>query len=217
VGRADDHFHGTPSRAYYDALFADLRALPKPDLVLLVGDYLDSDAHHPWIGELLSPLEATCGRFALLGNHDIDHAPDRVRQELEYAGYAVVGQRPARAVIRGVECAVVGHEGPWFPPPTGVDELPPDLVKIGLSHSPDNIGWARRHNVPLLFCGHVHGGQIRLPVIGPIFVPSMYSRRYDGGVYQSGPTTLVVGRGLSGKEPLRFRCLPQVLRVTLRC
>jgi predicted MPP superfamily phosphohydrolase len=67
-----------------------------------------------------------------------------------------------------------------------------------------------------MLCGHVHGGQIRLPVVGSIFVPSLYSRRFDMGVFENGETVMVVNRGLSGKEPLRFCCHPQVVRITLR-
>ena len=53
-------------------------------------------------------------------------------------------------------------------------------------------------------------------VVGSIFVPSVYGRRFDQGVFERDGTVMVVGRGLSGKEPLRFRCRPQVLRLTLR-
>ena len=66
-----------------------------------------------------------------------------------------------------------------------------------------------------MLCGHVHGGQVRLPVVGSIFVPSVYSRRFDMGVFGRGGTVMVAGRGLSGKEPLRFRCHPQAVRLTL--
>jgi hypothetical protein len=51
--------------------------------------------------------------------------------------------------------------------------------------------------------------------VGSIFVPSVYGRRFDAGVFGVGGTVMVVGRGLSGREPLRFRCRPQVLRLTL--
>jgi predicted MPP superfamily phosphohydrolase len=66
-----------------------------------------------------------------------------------------------------------------------------------------------------MLCGHVHGGGIRVPVIGSIFVPSIYGRRFDQGVFAENGTAMVVSRGVSGKEPIRIRCNPQVLRITL--
>ena len=213
---SDFHFHGTPSRQFFDALIDDILKEPTPDLVLLVGDFLDSDAHHGWIGEVVGRLTADLGRYAVLGNHDLDHDPRRIRGELEAAGYTVVGERPHRTEVRGVPVTVLGHEGPWFPPPTGVEALPAGDFKLCLSHTPDHFAWAQALGVNLMVAGHVHGGQIQLPVIGPIFVPSVYSRRYDGGVYERGPTTMVVGRGLSGKEPLRHGSRPQVIRLVLR-
>jgi len=69
--------------------------------------------------------------------------------------------------------------------------------------------------VRLMLCGHVHGGQIRVPLVGSIFVPSVYGRRFDMGVFGGGGLVAAIGRGLSGKEPLRFRCRPQVVRLTL--
>jgi uncharacterized protein len=46
-------------------------------------------------------------------------------------------------------------------------------------------------------------------------VPSKYGRRFDQGVFEQDGTTMAVNRGLSGREPIRFRCNPQVLRVRL--
>ena len=84
-----------------------------------------------------------------------------------------------------------------------------------MSHTPDNFYWGA-NGIGLMLCGHVHGGAIRVPVIGSIFVPSIYGRRFDEGVFEKGGTVMSVNRGLSGREPIRFRCNPQVLRVTLR-
>lgn len=67
-----------------------------------------------------------------------------------------------------------------------------------------------------MLCGHVHGGGIRVPVIGSIFVPSVYGRRFDQGAFAAGGTAMVVSRGVSGKEPLRIRCHPQAIRITLK-
>lgn len=212
---SDFHFHGTPSRVWFERIFDKIAKEPPPDIVVLAGDFVDSDAHRDWIVPLLGRLKWTeCG-IAILGNHDEHHEPERVRTELKQAGYRVLSNTMETVAIRGVPCELIGHEGPWFPPGP---LLAPDAktFRLCVSHTPDNFSWGVCNDIDLMLCGHVHGGQIRLPIIGSIFVPSVYSRRYDMGVFGYGNTTMVVGRGLSGKEPIRFRCNPQVIRLTLK-
>ena len=213
---SDLHFCGTPSRGFFEAIVDRLAAEPPADLVLLAGDYLDTDTHHEWITPLLGRLRATEGKYAILGNHDEKHQPDNVRQELKLAGYCVLVNDWLEATVRGERCLLVGHEGPWFTPPPDLTDAPPEPFRLCISHTPDNFYWGQRNRVGLMLCGHVHGGQVRVPVVGSIFVPSIYGRRFDMGVFEGGGTVMVVGRGLSGKEPLRFRCRPQVIRLTLR-
>jgi len=213
---SDLHFHGTPSRLFFDTIIGELASGPVPDLVCLLGDYVDTDTHHAWIVPILGRLTATEAKLAILGNHDVYHNPDRVRAELATAGYTVIGNTWREVTIRGVRCVVVGHEGPWFASEPDLTAAPRDTFRLALSHTPDNLDWATANDIRLMLCGHVHGGQIRLPGIGSIFVPSVYGRRYDTGVFEKSGTVMAVSRGLSGKEPLRFRCNPQVLRITLR-
>lgn len=213
---SDLHFHGTPSRAFFDRVMTEVETRwPTPDVVCLAGDFVDTDTHHAWIGPVLGRLQATECRLAILGNHDKNHDPERVRAAVEAAGYTMLGNGWREVTIRGVPCVAVGHEGPWFRPGPDLSTAPPEPFRLCLSHTPDNFYWGRANRVGLMLCGHVHGGQIRVPVIGSIFVPSVYGRRFDGGVYESGSTAMVVNRGLSGKEPLRFRCPAQVIRITL--
>jgi predicted MPP superfamily phosphohydrolase len=211
---SDLHFHGTPSRPFFDRIVDELTAAPPPELVCLIGDYVDTDTHHEWIVPILGRLGATGAKFAILGNHDVHHNPDRVRSELSAAGYSVLGNSAQRATIRGVECIVVGHEGPWFLPAPDLSAMP-QLFRLCLSHTPDNFYWGIANRINLMLCGHVHGGSIRLPVVTSIFVPSIYGRRFDQGVFAKDGTVMVVNRGVSGKEPLRFRCNPQVIRIKL--
>jgi predicted MPP superfamily phosphohydrolase len=154
--------------------------------------------------------------WAILGNHDLYQDPDRVREDLTAAGYAVLGNGWREVTIRGARCIVVGHEGPWFKPAPDLAAAPAGLFRLCLSHTPDNFYWGAANRVGLMLCGHVHGGQIRVPVVGSIFVPSIFGRRFDRGVFEKYGTAMVVSRGVSGKEPLRFRCHPQVMRLTLR-
>ncbi len=90
--------------------------------------------------------------------------------------------------------------------------------RIVLSHSPDQFPRAASAGVELVVSGHNHGGQIRLPVFGPILMPSRYSRHFDRGFFRSrdGASTLYVSQGIGGKHPIRYGCTPEITRFTLR-
>ncbi|MFO0804077.1 MAG: metallophosphoesterase [Gemmataceae bacterium] len=211
----DVHYHGTPSRSFHERVLQEIQTRwPKPDLVCLTGDYVDTDEHHTWIGPMLGRFRGPDGNFAILGNHDQLHHPDQVRESLAAAGYTVIGNGSTLATVRGVPVLFTGNEGPWFRPEPDAPKADASF-RICLSHSPDQFYWAKRNGMDLVLSGHVHGGQIRVPVIGSIFVPSVYGRRFDMGVFFEDRTAMVVGRGLSGKEPLRFCCHPQVILVKL--
>ncbi|MBC7856123.1 MAG: hypothetical protein IAF94_22055 [Pirellulaceae bacterium] len=79
-----------------------------------------------------------------------------------------------------------------------------------LSHSPDQLPWARANNFDLMLAGHTHGGQIRLPLIGALISPSKFGFRYAGGLYFEEPTLLHVSRGLCGDHPIRLNCPPEL-------
>ena len=67
-----------------------------------------------------------------------------------------------------------------------------------------------------MLSGHNHGGQIRFPIVGSVFVPSRFSRRYDSGIFHEPPTLLHVSRGLGGEHPLRYNCRPEVTKIILK-
>ena len=115
----------------------------------------------------------------------------------------------------GYALVVLGNERPWGRSAADLGDLPAEGFRLGLSHTPDNIAWARQLNIDLLLAGHVHGGQIRFPFIGSVFVPSRYSRKYDCGTFDEPPTGMHVSRGLAGQHPLRYLCRPEVTFITL--
>ena len=67
-----------------------------------------------------------------------------------------------------------------------------------------------------MLSGHNHGGQVRFPVIGPVLMPSLYSRRFDRGFFRSGRTLMHVSQGVAGKHPVRYGCPPEISRLVLR-
>jgi predicted MPP superfamily phosphohydrolase len=86
-----------------------------------------------------------------------------------------------------------------------------------LAHSPDQLSWARRGDGDLMLAGHTHGGQIRLPLIGPVFSPTRDGVQFAAGLFHAPPTILNVSRGLSAELPLRMNCAPEIIHLTLHC
>ena len=213
---SDLHFTGTPDRRYYELAIKRAMRPGTPDIVAITGDLIDTDTHHRWLLPLLSRLDWNEAAFAILGNHDIWHRPERIRRRLARLGMTVLDNRWRTAEIRGETLLAIGHEGPWFQPEPDLKGSPEAAFKLLLSHTPDNINWARAQGINLMLSGHNHGGQIRLPLFGSLFVPSFYSRRYDCGLFHRSPTLLYVNRGLGGKEPLRYNCRPEITRFTLK-
>jgi predicted MPP superfamily phosphohydrolase len=212
---SDLHLNGTPDRDYFRFVM-DRCAAWQPDLVALTGDVADSWEHMRWVVPVLGRLRWRVAAFAILGNHDFWYDPAFIRRRLARVGMGVLGNGWAQVEVRGQPLVVIGHEGPWAKPAPDLAGCPEGPFRLCLSHTPDNIAWARRAGVDLMLSGHVHGGQIRVPPFGSILVPSVYGRRYDCGTFAEGPTLLHVSRGLSGEHPLRFGCRPEVTLLTLR-
>jgi len=211
----DLHLCGTPDLVWFERVLERCRR-QEVDLVAVTGDLVDTVEHRRFLVPLLSELRGRVGSFAILGNHDQWHEPEKIRVELCRAGLTVLKNTWQILEVRGRPMVVIGHEGPWVKPAPDLTACPEDVFRLCLSHTPDNIRWARRHGIDLMLSGHVHGGQVRLPLLGSLLVPSRHGRRYDCGVFQEGPTVLHVCRGLSGQHPLRYNCRPEVARLVLR-
>ena len=113
---------------------------------------------------------------------------------------------------------LAGNELPWFKPAADPRTFPPRSevpLRIVLAHSPDQLEWARQADGDLMLAGHTHGGQIRLPLIGPVLSPSLKGVHYASGLFYEPPTILNVSRGLSGEVPLRMNCTPEIVHLTL--
>lgn len=209
----DLHFSRAYDRRFFERV-AGIAAEMPADLVLLTGDFLDDDACLDWIAPVLGRWRDQAGCYAVLGNHDLHHQPRRVAGALETAGFRVLNGTWDVATVRGSRIAVGGTLAPWGRPLEGV--APEADWRLVLSHTPDRIYELSRRGVDLVLSGHNHGGQVRLPVIGPVLMPSLYGRRLDQGFFQVGRTVLHVSRGIGAKHPLRLGCPPQISRIVLR-
>jgi hypothetical protein len=186
-----------------------------PDLIVLTGDYVSRAERVPaferWLGQL---PKARLGAYAVLGNHEYwAGAADAVRGALARAGVEVVSGRCAR--VPNVALAVCGTDEPWG---VGLGDSPrPERgVVLALSHTPDNVYSLAERGADLVFAGHTHGGQMRLPFLGAIIVPSRFGRRFDEGHFAVGHTQLFVSAGVGADSPaLRLWCQPELVVVDL--
>jgi predicted MPP superfamily phosphohydrolase len=212
---SDVHFHGTPAREFFRVVM-DQCNVWEPDVVAFTGDLVDTNVHYRWIVPLLGRLKWREAGLAILGNHDSWRDANLIRRRLRKLRMHVLGNDWKLLYLRGEPLVVVGHEGPWFKGVADLSDCPTDPFRLCLSHTPDHIEWARQNGIDLMLSGHVHGGQIRFPAIGSVFVPSRYGRRYDCGTFLRPPTLLHVSRGLSAKDPVRYNCRPEVTLLVLR-
>jgi uncharacterized protein len=215
VQLSDLHFARCFERRFFERI-VDLTCEWTADLLLLTGDIVEHDDVIEWIEPVLGRLEGRLGKFAVLGNHDHENRPRDVESELARSGFVVLEGRWTLVSDGGPSTiAIGGTSAPWGPP---LDPLaaPAADLRILLSHSPDLLYRARGWNADLMFSGHNHGGQIRLPLVGAVFMPSRYSRRFDRGFFRANGTLLYVNEGIAGKHPVRFGCPPEVSRFVLR-
>ncbi len=208
VHLSDFHFNGRVGKSYFQEIVRLANEL-QPDLVMLTGDLVDRACCIDWIPDTLGRLTARYGVYCVLGNHDRDAGAERLGRALEEAGLCYLGGRHVRIEVRGLPAVLAGNEQPWLPA-ADLEHCPPPRrggpFRFALAHSPDQLEWARLHDVNLLLAGHTHGGQIRLPLVGPIFVPCLRGLRYTEGVFHAPPTIMHVTRGVSGSFPLRWNC-----------
>jgi predicted MPP superfamily phosphohydrolase len=210
---SDWHFTGTVTREYFERA-ADLASALPADLACFTGDLIDNIALLDWLPKTLGRVQGTLGSFFILGNHDWYHDVPKIRRSLEELGWRDVGGRCETLAMHGQTLAIAGDETPWMGQHPA---FPGDAAfRLLLSHTPDNIRWAQSRQVDLMLSGHTHGGQVRLPVIGPVYSPSKYGCKYASGTFWEPPTLMHVSRGLSGQHPLRWRCRPEITRVVLK-
>ncbi|HYW79834.1 MAG TPA: metallophosphoesterase [Thermoguttaceae bacterium] len=216
---SDFHFTGRVAKRYFQEVVRHANET-EPDLVAVTGDLVDFAAYIDWIPDTLGRLRAGHGVYFVLGNHDTRVDVRRLRRTLVDSGLIDLGGRWTQIEIRGEPIILAGNELPWLAPAADMSECPPRdtsgrPLRIVLSHSPDQLSWAQAHDVDLLLAGHTHGGQIRLPLIGPILSPSREGVKYASGVFHAPPTVMHVTRGVSGELPIRLNCPPEIAHLVL--
>lgn len=214
VHLSDLHINGRIGRGFFQRAIEIINGL-KPEMIVISGDICERDDCIAWLDDF-GALESTFGSFFVLGNHDLRVSESiQVRHRLAAAGLVDLGGRWIVHTPRGAPVILAGNELPWFAPAAPMERCPKEIdgqrpPRIVVSHSPDQLLWARSFDADLMLAGHTHGGQIRLPWIGPLVAPSRFGVRYASGEFYEAPTLMHVSRGLSSLQPLRYGCPPEI-------
>lgn len=99
------------------------------------------------------------------------------------------------------------------------ESVPSDAFCILLSHSPDIIRYRETLRADVILCGHTHGGQVRLPLLGPLYIRARYiPKALAWGKFElDNGAVLITTSGVgTTRLPIRFLCPPEVVGLTIK-
>ncbi len=235
---SDIHF-SSPQKSL--ARFFDRLAKEDVHLVFVTGDIIDCEAGIPFCVENLRKLRPRYGTFAVLGNHDyydyrfedvvIHNFPGQgfpknsqntalLERALKDMGVSVLKNETVAKEVEGGVLLIHGLDDPT----TGranvrkaMENFDPKFPNLLLTHTVDAMLDVGENEMDLCFSGHSHGGQIRLPFIGPIITHTMIGRPYASGIKPLKGTICSISRGVSASRHffLRLLCPPEAIILTV--
>ena len=203
-----------------------------PDIIVLTGDLIDSRQTDIEIAlEFARQSVQISPMYFVSGNHEARVSEyEDLKMGLEEAGVIVLENEKVILEQEGESITLIGLDDPSFKEDylfgdaasvtqSALTELQneSDGYTVLLAHRPEQFDVYIASNIDLVFSGHAHGGQFRLPVIGGLFAPNQgLFPKYDAGLFSQGNTTMVVSRGVGNSIiPIRFNNRPEIIVVEL--
>ncbi len=194
-----------------------------PDLIVITGDYvLRTYAEGRLAVRHLKRLRSRHGIVGVLGDHD-------------YCGICRDPIHGLETLLRDAGIQLLRNDSVELPGGLRIAGVDPTTRKIQrgrlaealatlpdrnphllLAHCPDILTEASERELPVVLCGHTHGGQVVVPFYGPPVTHTKISREYCSGWSSLGQTRMYTGRGLASHYSLRFLCRPEITVFTLR-
>jgi predicted MPP superfamily phosphohydrolase len=185
----------------------------KVDVTFITGDIYDKYTQTlEAVRNYLSRIKGV--KVGVLGNHEY-WAEDKYPLESSIKVLEDSGVRILRNEKIELKNIIIGGID-WYYDENGLGRE--YLSKIGevdilLSHTPDIIAF--KPKTKLILAGHTHGGQIRLPIIGPLWTPSKYGTKYASGLFKEENTYMYVNKGVGEIIPIRFNCKREIALLNL--
>lgn len=188
-----------------------------PDLVLSVGDFVSGHNEKMTmpiedISKELGKVKSKYGFYTTLGNHDGWYNSERITKVLQTNGVKVLANKNVTLQLNSQKIYIAGIEDLMTGKPDIYKAL--DGTKsptILLTHSPDMFVKVPE-DVNLTLAGHTHGGQVRIPLFGPIFTASNFGDKYTKGLVEEKGRKLITTTGIGTSIlPVRFNCMPEIV------
>lgn len=198
----------------------------EPDLIFLTGDLIDRSANIDTtpLAELVAELSQLAPTYSVSGNHETSSGQlEEWNEVMVQNGVVLLENETDVVTINQESLAIVGLKDGQM-----MSDLPiADIIGLPtlvLAHHPEHFESYLTDNPAIqpdiIFSGHAHGGQIRLPIVGPLFAPGQgFFPTFTSGIYsapQNPDQKLVVSRGIGNSLfPLRINNKPHFIIVTL--
>ncbi len=193
----------------------------KPDVIFITGDFIDSRHTNTEIsGALAKELVKIAPVYYVAGNHEgrIPEVFGRFEKELSSYGVHILRDRGFKLGREGAGINIIGIDDPEFvcsyKPSYEIKDMisaqirsikRDDSFTVLLAHRPEVMDVYREEKIDLVFSGHEHGGQFRIPFIGGVYAPiEGFFPKYSEGMITENDTTMIVSRGL-GQSVFPFR------------
>ncbi|MDN4525559.1 metallophosphoesterase [Fictibacillus fluitans] len=194
----------------------------KPDLVIFTGDLVNSKrSRRSAVKSIpgLKSIDAPLGKFAVLGNHDYLENIDTIDELLRKSGFDLLVNEN-RKLTKGNDNFYIAGMDDYLQGDADIEKslegIPEDQFTLLLAHEPDYFKVSSKFPIDLQLSGHSHGGQVRMPLYGPI-ITSRMGRKYHTGHYESEEKHLYTNRGMGTTHlPFRFFCRPEITSITLK-
>ena len=198
----------------------------EPDIIALTGDFVTDEGDLAAVEKLAARLVKLCPVYFISGNHEFGSGlAVKVRNILERAGvkylsneYLTISRGEDEILLGGVEDPLA-YADMLSPDELAqkMNDAAPDAFKILLGHR--NYWMTEYPELPvdLIFCGHAHGGLIRIPGVGGLIgTDRRLFPDFDAGQFNNGRYTLIVSRGLGNSVPIpRVFNRPEIVCVEL--